>query len=442
MKKNYTYTILFSVFILFSLAILFFRKGENVSYGIQLRQGPSATGKEWVDAKTAMGNLIEVIRNNPENTKAKKELGFAYIQESRNSGNHSYYDALALALFDEVLKKESDNYEAMIGKATVLLSQHHFANAIPVANDALRINPYSSAVYGILTDAYLENGNYKTAIEMADHMSALRPDMRSYSRVSYLREIHGDYSGAIHAMKLAVDAGYPGMEQTEWSRVQLGKLYENTGNLLAASELYNEALYFRNAYDPAYAGLARIEKAKGNYVEAIDYLKKAISIRSDFSYQMELTDIYRISNEPVLASQSAHKAVELLAGVSGNETNAVHGHYADRELALAYLDAYDYNMALKHALIEYNRRPNNIDVNQTLAWVNFKLGRYKEAEKYCTIALKTGSKNPTLNFQAGLIFEKVGDIQKGKMYVNKAIKTSPYIDPLLQWEDVTFFALR
>jgi tetratricopeptide (TPR) repeat protein len=420
---------------------LFFRKGENVVYGVQLRQGPSAMGKEWKDAQIAIENLVEEVRKHPDNLKAKKELGFAYIQESRNSGNHTYYDVLAINLFDEILKKEKDNYEVMIGKATVLLSQHHFAEAIPIANDALRINPYSSAVYGILTDAYLENGDYATAIEMADHMVSLRPDIRSYSRVSYLREIYGDYSGAINAMKMAVEAGYPGLEQTEWCRTQLGKLYENTGNLLLASQMYNEALYFRSTYDPAYAGLARLEKAKGNYIQAIDYFKKAMSIRSDFSYQMELTDLYRISNQPVLASESAHKAIVLLSGASGNESNAVHGHYADRELALAYLDAYDYNKALKHALIEYNRRPANIDVNQTLAWVNFKLGRYKDAEKYSIVALKTGSLNPVLNFQAGLIFEKAGDVQKGKMYVNRALKISPYIDPLLKWEDVSFLTL-
>ena len=63
-------------------------------------------------------------------------------------------------MFDDVLKKDSTNFEACIGKATVLLSQHHFTDAIPVALEAQKINPYSSAVYGILTDAFLENGDY------------------------------------------------------------------------------------------------------------------------------------------------------------------------------------------------------------------------------------------------------------------------------------------
>ena len=53
-------------------------------------------------------------------------------------------------------------------------------------------------------------------------MVDIRPDIRSYSRVSYLREIYGDYPGAIEAMKMAVDAGVAGDEATEWARIQLG----------------------------------------------------------------------------------------------------------------------------------------------------------------------------------------------------------------------------
>jgi hypothetical protein len=45
-------------------------------------------------------------------------------------------------------------------------------------------------------------------------MMAIRPDLRSYSRVSYLREIFGDIPGAREAMLMAIQAGYPGQEET------------------------------------------------------------------------------------------------------------------------------------------------------------------------------------------------------------------------------------
>jgi hypothetical protein len=38
-------------------------------------------------------------------------------------------------------------------------------------------------------DGNVEMGNYDSAVAFADKMVALRPDLTSYSRVSYLREI-------------------------------------------------------------------------------------------------------------------------------------------------------------------------------------------------------------------------------------------------------------
>ncbi len=48
--------------------------------------------------------------------------------------------------------------------------------------------------------------------------------------------------GAIAAMQMAVEAGYPGDEATEWARIQLGHLYENTGDLKSAEMHYTIAL--------------------------------------------------------------------------------------------------------------------------------------------------------------------------------------------------------
>ena len=50
-----------------------------------------------------------------------------------------------------------------------MLSQHHFTDAIPIAEKAQMINPYSAAVYGLLTDAFVETGKYQMAVEMADN---------------------------------------------------------------------------------------------------------------------------------------------------------------------------------------------------------------------------------------------------------------------------------
>ena len=85
------------------------------------------------------------------------------------------------------------------------------------------------------------------------------------------------------------------------------------------------------------------------------------------------------------------------------------GHYVDKELAYAYLKINDYDNALKHALLEYNRRPDNIDVNECVAWVYYCKGEYEKALPYIKVALKTNCKNPTLLCRAGLIYAKTGN---------------------------------
>jgi len=321
----------------------------------------------------------------------------------------------------------------------VLLSQHHFSEGLEVAKKAQPLNPNSAFIYGIMCDAYVELGNYKEAVKQSDKMISIRPDIRSYSRISYLREIHGDLRGAIDAAKLAVSAGYPGLEQTVWTRTILAHLYENIGQIDSAQAQYQLALIERPEYAFAIAGLGKIEKAKGNYKEAIRFYEKAKKSVIEYSFDDELTDLYKLNNEPSKSSNAATKVIETLSPIAdADESSSSHGHYADKELAYAYLKTPDLDKALKHALIEYERRPNNIDVCETLAWVYFKKGSFLEANKFITKALITNNQNPTLLCRAGLIKIRSGDVLKGQDLIKKALATNPYLDPTLKNEAINY----
>jgi tetratricopeptide (TPR) repeat protein len=428
MKKYYS-LIPIIFFITATILIIRFRTPQQ-TYGLMSRK--NSTGTEWVNSKQAIENLLREIRNNPHDMKSKLKLAYAYIQEGRISGNHAYYDKSALSLCDEILKQEEGNFEALCAKATVLLSQHHFSDAKPLAEKAIQENPYNSTGYGILTDACVELGEYDRAIKMADKMVSIRPDMRSYARVAYLREIFGDYPGAIEAMKLAVSSGYPGYEQTAWTRCQLGKLYENTAQLDKAEMEYELALTERALYPYALAGLGRIAKANGNYALAIKKIQLAKTQVVDFSFDQELTELYRLDNQPRNSFTHAKEVVNSLVGVTGKEGDVNHGHYADKELAYAYLDTYNYSLALHHALIEYKRRPDNIDVNQALALVYYKLGKFNDAEKYIEVAMKTHSKNPVLLYEAGVIKISAGKNADGANLIAESKKINPFIKQSLQ----------
>ncbi len=440
--RKYLYVILLVVTgILLAVILIFSKKPKKITPNFKERSGSIALSAEWLNTKQAIQSLLKSIELNPEDYKSKLSLAQAYIQEARITGDHAYYDNAALTLLDEVVLAEPNNFDAFCCKATVLLSQHHFAEGLEVAKIAQPLNPNSAFVYGLMCDAYVELGNYTEAVKMSDKMISIRPDIRSYSRISYLREIHGDIKGAIYAAKLAVASGYPGLEQTEWTRTILAHLYENIGSLDSAEYQYKMALNERPDYAFAIAGLGKIAKAKGNYKEAIGFYEKAKSMIVEYSFSDELTDLYRLNNENTKSKKSAEDVIEMLSPISDvDESSSAHGHYADREIAYAYIKIVDYENALKHALIEYGRRPDNIDVCETVAWVYYKKSDFVNANKFIDKALKTKCQNPVLLTRAGLIKVKSGELQKGLDMIKKGLETNPYLDIDLKTEAAKYIS--
>ncbi|RSK51222.1 tetratricopeptide repeat protein [Hymenobacter rigui] len=440
--RKYLYPVLVTLFLGFIAVIFLTQKPEPVPT-LKERHGDLAAGGEWLNTKAAINGLLARLRAKPHDNQARVLLAEAYMQEARITGDHPYYDTAAMELLDQALRQEPENFEALCCKASLSLTQHHFSEGLAVAEKAVAVNPNNAFVYGLLCDANVELGRYPEAVRMADKMNQVRPDLRSYTRVSYLREIHGDLPGAIEAMQMAVEAGYAGLEQTEWARVMLGHLYETTGDLNRAAQQYQQALLARPHYAYALAGLGRVAQARQDYPTAIKYLQDARITVKDYAFADELADLYHQNNQPAEARKMAQESIGMLAAAANEaDENEAMGHYADRELAYAYVKTGELDKALQHANIEYKRRPDNIDVCETMAWVHYKRGEYKEAEKYMSIARRTNSRNPTLLCRAGLIATKNGHTAEGQALIKQALAINPYLTLDLADEGRKLLAVR
>lgn len=440
MKKTFTYLSFIGIFIVaVGFIIVKYNKDEadkaDAIYTLKERRSASSQNAEWVATRTNANALVEAIKKNPDDVKSKLALAALFIQEARITGNFLYYDAAAMKYVNDVLQKEPDNFEALIYKAIIQLSQHHFAEGLATAQQAQKTNPHNAFIYGIMVDANVELGNYSAAVESSDKMVSIRPDLRSYSRIAYLREIHGDITGAIEAMKMAIEAGMPGHEATEWCRAQLGHLYEQTGDIKAAETEYTTSLEARPGYAYALAGMARVEMAKKNYEKAIEHYSHAYDMVNDYSFKENLVEIYRLAGKNKEAEELGKEVIrEMTAASSASKKDDSAGHYSDRELAFAYLAVNNMGKALEHALLEYNRRPLNIDVNETVGWVYHRQGQYQKALPYIKTALGTNSKNPTLLCRSGLVYYKAGMRQEAAKLLQQALKADPVISPALKTE--------
>jgi tetratricopeptide (TPR) repeat protein len=432
MKKSILYGLLVFLF-LGTTAFLILRQnnqtktGELEFYPMLERKGSMAQTPEWKSTQLHAQDLIHKVRAQ-EDLKSTLELATLYIQEGRVTGNYSYYNAAAMKYVDDVLEKEPANFEALTLKALLQLSQHHFTDAIATANEASRINPYSAFVYGILVDGQIEMGSYAEAVASADKMISIRPDLRSYSRVGYLREIHGDYAGAIEAMKMAVDAGMPSSEPAGWARIQLARLYEHTGDLKNAEMHYRIALEERPGYAYALAGLANLALAAGNLAKAEAFYEQARAVADDDQFTQKLALVYDQMGEGKRAARLYDELISKMKKSSA-ETNGG-AHHTDKELASVYFQKKEGSKALKYAELEYNRRPENIEVNEMVAWGHYLNGDYEQALPFLQKAMRTGSKDPSLLCHAGCIYMKNGQQAKAEKCFASALQAHPVLD----WE--------
>jgi tetratricopeptide (TPR) repeat protein len=409
MKKRLLVTSIILLFIAgTAFVVLKSGRGEQAAgkIPVMLARNPAMSyEKEWKTVRYNADLLISQVERNDKDIKSMIALIGIYLQEARITGEYGYYNKAAMQLISTVLEKDTSHFEALVFKATVLLSRHQFAEARNLAEDLRNKFPYSAYVYGLLVDTYVELGNYPEAIVAAEKMISMRPDIRSYSRIAYLREIHGDLAGAIEAMNMAVEAGAPGDENTEWCRVQVGKLYEQCGKISEAREQYLMSLENRENFPPALTGLARLAVEEKEYAKALGLYFQADSLSSDHTIREGIAEIYGLTNRVEDERKVRKDILEHVKDLAkeGNE---------DMEMAHAYMGLGNYDKAFAYAMKEYEKRPNNIEVNETVAMVYAAQCEYEKALPFLENARKTNCKKPALLSLASTIYNRGGKLNK------------------------------
>lgn len=396
----------------------------------------TSNSMEWNAAKQYYVTYSNAIKKDSLDHMSRLKLVEVYINEARITGDQTYYNDAAMKMLNYIIQKNPANkdytYLALNYKSTVLLSMHQFEEAKKAAVQTVNLNPYGAGIYGALVDADVELGKYDSAVLMADKMMSIRPDIRSYSRVSYLRQIYGDNAGAIAAMRLAIEAGIPGAENTEWARVNCGDLYLNTGRPDTASMLYQIALEYRPNYAFAEIGLAKSLRAEKKYDDAIVHCKNAIRLLSESSFVSLLADLYELKGDTTKAKEVRNDVLNLLLeGEKNQPADASIKHNANRELSMAYLNNHDLDKALEFAKNDLAMRPENIDANELVAWIYYLKGDFANAKMHVEKTFKTNTQSASLLYKAGLIFIASGDAARGNELKTKALAINKNIDPLI-----------
>jgi len=372
--------------------------------------------------RSSTDRIIELLQTRllaqPEDGASHTQLGNAYLQKARESGDPTYYTKAEEAL-QKALAIDPQDYGAMAALGSLSLARHQFSDALEWGERARESGHGSAYVHGVLGDALIELGQYEEAVAAFQEMVNLRPDLSSYARVSYARELMGDPQGAIEAMRWAVEASGPKGENAAWARVQLANLYFNTGDIAAAEAEYQRSLQAYPDYIHALAGLGKVSAAQADYESAISFYSRVVDRYPVPEYVSALGDVYRAAG----IVEKANRQYELVEVI--DQLYRTNGVNTDLELALYFID-HDLRLdeALRQARAEYERRPG-IQAADVLAWALYKSGLYEEALAYSQEALRLGTQDATMLFHAGMINYRSGDYEEARNYLERAVGINP-----------------
>ena len=406
-------------------ALLGFRYGSN--RGAAKQQPLKLAAESPAQPKTPGDRPIAAAQNlidrEPKAARGYQMLASAYMQKARETGDFSL-NAKAEEALARAEQAEPGGYDTLKLRSKLLLTYHRFAEALEAARRAQAVNPRDHDNYGAMTDALVELGDYDGAVAAAQTMVDLRPDTASYSRVSYLRELHGDAKGAADAMRMAVEAASPkDPEGVAWCRVHLGQALARDGKRAEAEREYDHALYVFPDYHVALAAKAHARLAAGDTDAAAQLYQRAVERVPLPDYAAALGDLYTKLGR----AEEAKRQYELVEFVE--RAGAQAGTYT-RQLAMFWAD---HDTRLDEALaVARGERATRRDIytSDLLAWCLYKKGQYADAKAAMAEALRLGTRDPKLLYHAGLIAAASGDRAGGAKYLRQALAIDPSFDVL------------
>jgi tetratricopeptide (TPR) repeat protein len=372
---------------------------------------------------TPAGKAIDAaqaaIQKEPQNFEHHNALALAYARRAREVADHAWYDRASESL-RKSLELSPDNFGARKIECWVLLGQHQFADALKAAKALLKRSADDEMVYGLLTDAHVQLGNYADAEDAAQWMLNIgRSSIPGLTRAAFLRELFGDIEGALELMNQAFHRTNPAeTEDRAWLLTHIGHLYAVGGKNEAAVQVVSEALRLMPDYHYALAALAKLRQVEGRHEEAVVALRRRYESAPHPENLFDLAAaVHKAGRSPEAKKLFSEFERKALAESEG-------GDNANHELVTYYADyASNSREAVRIAKMEAGRR-QDVYTLDALAWALHRNGRSREAMPHIERALSVGTVDPRLLYHAGAIAVAAGRQESAKKYLQRSLEVN------------------
>ncbi len=372
------------------------------------------------DADPEIKAVIDFIAKAPDSATGYQQLAIIYIKRARRTGDFSLNSKARLAV-EKGLEISASDVALQKIQATLYLTFHQFAEALAVGTKLASENPSDAIIYGILTDANIELGNYDAAVANVQKMVDLRPNSASYARVAHVRSLYGDHDGAVEMFKLAARTADPqDKEAQSWCLTYLGDELWKYGKYAEAEKVYDEALTVLPDFYLANIGKGRVRASQNDLASAIEILTKASERVPSVDAFVLLGDIYTKQGNAEKAKQNYDlvEIVEARLGVNNDQ----------KRLALLWANN---NIKLDEALaitVREHEMRKDVNTADALAWAHFKKGNLAKAKAAITEALRLKSNEARFLYHAGMVEKALGNNAAALKSLEAAISLNPEFD--------------
>lgn len=364
----------------------------------------SPAGKNLSPAQRSIVQAKKLIAKNPKDFEAYNALALALSRRARETSEVNFYTQAEEAL-ERSFEISPGNFDGERTNVWLMLGKHEFAAALEAAQKLNKKMPDDVMLYGFLTDANVELGNYKDAEAAAQWMLDLRPGtIPGLTRAAYLRELFGDLDGALDLMGMAYYSTPPSeSEDRAWIITQMAHLNLATGKSSQAEDLLQQALAMFPGYHYALGNLAKVRIQQKRYAAAVELLKQRYQAAPHAENLYDLAEALQLAGRTEEAKKAftefEHKS--LLESYRADNSN--------HELTFYYADqANEPAKALEVAKREFARR-HDVYTLDSYAWALYVNGQFEEASKQIEAALAAGMRDAKLFRHAGEIALQCAD---------------------------------
>ena len=360
--------------------------------------------------------LQEMLKVDPSSEAIKETLSDLYLQTDKNQE--------ALDILKDLMRSHKDDLNLKARAATAYLRMNDFADADSLLDAVFTSDSSRADAKFSIAQFYLDEMQHDSSIvpfarQIFKRLVAMYPnDARSY----LVSGLGASYAGqdSIAEVYLNKSISIDSTNQNSWGAIAVLYFQKNDFDKMASAMSRAVNIFPEDFRINLFYGIALNRAGKNS--EAVRPLEKAVSLKpTDMDALSTLALVY----EALSRYDDAYRVYETALKVDGKNSLILNNYaYSLSERGI------DLQKALRMAQLAVQLDPKNSAFLDTIGWVYFKLGDYKNAESYVKEALsirgQPGDGSPaTLEEHLGDIYSKMGDTKKAVEYWEKALGHNP-----------------